>query len=621
MNEQQQKKNRPLLLITAWCILAVIVSSFAVVIPDLLKFGGLNAAALEYVTLRFQTYLYALPVFLLLYLAFLFLFLTPFVPTALILFGSLVFGVGNYNMVFYRGTPLLPTDFSQVRDAAIAVREGFSVVWPGGFLPIVGASVLLTLISLSFRFRRPSKKAGQWILFFAILALIALVSSSLYFSRVLMDVSKLNKMGRRGGSVNIGDIYYMNGFFPEFFAQVGILMPKAPDGYTENRMREISDLIRSYDSDGETVDIVIFQVESWQFVDNYDIQLEEDVFYNYHQLSKEGVSGLMVSPKYGGGTANIEYEVLTGFSSDDGSTTTTPFNNGLFTGFPGIVNYAASKGYDTIAVHAYTSELYNRPNAYHMLGFQSLYFSDSFTDPEMCGPWISDPACARKMIELYEEAAADGSPVLIHGLSMQNHLPMQDDRFSSSELVSLTSDTLTVPDQFVMRRFCTSLKWTDQALKVLTDYFRTVDRKVILLAYGDHQTSIYENEDLGDVLHHTDFYDTYDSKKDFLKLHGTPYIVWTNYASENAGSSFGLCSPNELLVSALSAYKIGCPAYWSYFANGVGSYRGVTSGYLITNDDRVVFTKTKDQQADYDIRMLIQYDTVFGKQYLLPSLF
>ena len=617
---EKKKKNRPFLLITVWCLLSVIISYFCVSVPDLLKFGGFNAGALEYVGLRFVTFRYACPVFILLFFALLFLFRTPAVPAFLLPLAALVFGVANYNMVFYRGTPFLPSDLEQISDAAIAVQEGFHVVFPDGMLQVLMTTVGLTLVSLPFSIRKPESRRTFWTVLFALLALLSLVLCYFYFSFVLMDESLLNKWGRRS-SVNIGDIYYMNGFFPEFFAQIGILMPKAPSGYSAKEMARIGEMIRGYDGNGEPVDIIILQVESWQFVDNYDIQLEEDVFENYHRLAEEGVTGLMVSPKYGGGTANIEYEVLTGFSSDDASTTTTPFNNGLFSGFPGIVDFAADAGYHTIALHAYTSDLYNRPNAYRMLGFQDLYFSDSFVDPEMCGPWISDPACARKMIELYEEALSDGAPILIHGLTMQNHLPMQDDRFSNGELVTLTSDTLTVPDQFVMRRFCTALKWTDQALKILTDYFRTVDRKVILLAYGDHQTSIYESEELGDVLHHTDFYENYSSKKDFLKLHTTPYIVWANFGSENGGTTFGLCAPNELLADALTAYGVNRPAYWTYFASGVDSYRGVTSNYLITNDDTVVFSKSAAQQKEYNIRMLIQYDVVFGEHYLLSDLY
>ncbi|MBQ8995533.1 MAG: LTA synthase family protein [Oscillospiraceae bacterium] len=487
----------------------------------------MNSALTEYIVLRWRSYLYVIPEFALLFLALFFLFRKFWVPTLILSVISLVFGVATYNNTFYRGSPLSPADLALTRDAVVAVKEGFSIVLPKGFWLSITFIVLLTVLSFlgSSNFKVDNKNLK---VLFVFLAILSITFSYLYYIRVLKGEKFLKRISIASAVVT-GDVYYKHGFFPSFIAYISALNPSPPPSYSSATMQDIGTSIQSWKTDDEPVDIIIFQVESWQDVSNYDVDLSEDVFANYHALAAEGISGTMVSPKYGGGTANIEYEVLTGFTTSDGMTAELPFNTGLHEGFPGIVNYADSIGYQTISVHAYTSDLYNRPNAYRMLGFQNSYYSDSFDDPEYCGPWISDRECARKMIELYEGALLQDGPILIHGLSMQNHLPIGDDRFPSSELVLLKSSTLSDPDQFVMRCFCTCLKWTDDALGILADYFRTVDRKVILLAYGDHQTSIYADESAGDVLHHTDFYDSYDSTSDFIKLHGTPYPIWANF--------------------------------------------------------------------------------------------
>ena len=612
------KKNNPSLFLVFLLIYALIIPSFCIAIPDFFRFGTLNSAFTEYIYLRLRFYLFVYPLFLLL---FFFLFLLTkriWVPTLLLPIVSVAFGIATYNKTFYRGMPLLPTDFALARDAFIAVKEGFSIIIPKGLITIIGTTLFLMMISFLPKMNTKAFSLNTRKIL-AILVLLSLLLSYIYFSAVLKSDIFLKNI--QTSSERFGDVYYRHGFFPSFFALVTLLSPTAPEDYSQDNLQSIGADITSYAVKVDPVDIIVFQVESWQNVDNFDIQLNEDIFANYHLLAEEGISGLMVSPKFGGGTANIEYEVLTGFTSSDGLTAEIPFNTGLYEGFPSIVNYASSIGYRTIAVHAYTNELYNRTNAYRMLGFQQSYYSDSFIDPEYCGPWISDRECARKIIELYKDALPDGKPIFIHGLTMQNHIPIGDDRFSSAELIRLSSSTLSDPDQYVLRCFCTCLKWTDDSLKILTDYFRTIDRKVILVAYGDHQTSIYADESAGDVLQHTDFYKTYNEETDFIKLHGTPYLIWANFKSDNEGTSFGYCAPNALLLNALNAYDVARPAYWNYWGNTVSSYTSTTSNYLITDGNKILFSKNDMQKEEYHIRELIQYDIIHGKHYLLDSLY
>ena len=598
-------------------VVIVIVTVYCACLPDLIKYGGISSASLEYLFLRRKMLFLVSILFFLAYVVLTALFSRPVISSCIMTIISFIVGVANQNMVFYRGQPLLPTDILQTKDAIVAVEGGFSIYYPPGLLGIAVLSFVICIISLPLPEIRKKVNPKKEILITIALVLIGVVSIILVFNNIIMNERVLNsKFGRRT-SVNVGDMYYLNGFWGEFFSECIYLFPQSPDQYSQKEMAKIGEVIQSYNVDGELVDIITLQVESWQFTNNYDVQYGEDVFLNYNRLAGEGITGLMVSPKYGGGTADIEYEVLTGFTTNDGYTSVTPFNNVVYEGFPNIVNYLKNNyGYETYAIHAYTGELYNRPLAYKNLGFSNIYFSDTFENPKMCGPFISDQACVEKMIEVYDKACKENDHVFLHGLTMQNHLPMADDRFDFKEMVPAQSATLSPPDLFVMQRFGTALKWTDEALGVLCDYLKTIDRKVIVIAYGDHQTSIYEDEQLGDVLHHTNFYDSYNEETDFILLHGTPYIVWTNYDNSHGGETFGYCAPNMLLVKALNRFGIECPNYWSFFAEGTTSYKSGTAKYIITNDEEILFSMNEQQEKEYHTRMLIQYDLIYGKHYL-----
>ncbi|MBQ6148007.1 MAG: LTA synthase family protein [Oscillospiraceae bacterium] len=601
-------------------VYAFIIPSITTVLPDFFRFGTLGTDFWEYVILRFDSYCYIIPFFLFVFIFLFILSKSLWLPSLFLPSISLLVGIATYNNTFYRGRPLIPADLVLAKDAAIAVKEGFSVVLPKGFYLSVTIIIILFLIALIPKFRKKNYTKSTAILF-TFISVLSLFCAYFFFNYLLETVDFTSRYNTKDSNTTIGDTYYKHGFYPSFMAYWFTRIPSAPSSYSEAIMNTLSKEMSTYVVEGEPIDIIVFQIESWQDYSNFDIQPSEDVFANYHALSKEGISGTMVSPKFGGGTANIEYEVLTGFTTGDGITPEMPFNLGLYDGFPSIVNFADSLGYKTISVHSHTPALYNRPNAYRMLGFQESYFSDSFINPEMCGPWISDRECAKKIIELYDKALSEGKPIFIHGLTMQNHLPIGDDRFPTSELITLSSSTLSDPDQFVMRCFCTCLKWTDESLKILTDYFRTVDRKVILLAYGDHQTAIYADETIGDVLRHTDFFNTYNEETDYIKLHGTPYLVWANFANNNAGSTFGNCAPNQLLVNALNAFQVARPTYWNYFANSVTSYSSTTANYIITSEGQILFNKNNTQMEEYEKRQLIQYDLIYGDHYLLNLLY
>ena len=73
--------------------------------------------------------------------------------------------------------------------------------------------------------------------------------------------------------------------------------------------------------------IVIIQLES--FINpNWitDITLNQNPVSNFEKLSEEFTSGLLAVPALGGGTANTEFEVITGMSTDFFGTGEFPFN-------------------------------------------------------------------------------------------------------------------------------------------------------------------------------------------------------------------------------------------------------------------------------------------------------
>ncbi|MBR2807288.1 MAG: LTA synthase family protein [Oscillospiraceae bacterium] len=581
--------------------------------PEAIRFGLQNWMLYEYMVLRINMWILSY-LFILMIECLMSLFIRRYaVIFAFMNVLSVGIGTANLNMLTYRSLPLTPADILLAKDAAAAVQNGFSIIIGKSSWILLVAILVLTLLLwpvrtgcghyLSKLWKRFAAAAGIGVLMYLMLVFV-------FFNEPLM------KAFGHTYSEMLHNNYYMNTYYTEFIKDIKRLFPSKPENYSADTMALIGEQISEYKrEDLKEVDIIAIQVESWFAPDNYDVVYEDDLFENYHRLAGEGVTGLMVSPKYGGGTADIEYEVLTGFTSNDEQSVTTPFNINMHDNFPGLVRVLKLNGYGAFSIHSFNDTLYNRLNAYPMLGFDRSYFSYNFDNPEMRGTWISDQACIEKVIEVYEAETENYDHVFVYGLTMQNHIPVDRNKYTEDELISAKSGSLNEEDLLTMRHLGTTLREIDAAIGYLADYLRTVDRDVILVVWGDHQIDICKDEESGAIFQRTSFYDSYVEERDFLKLHTTPYLVWTNFSDEHAGESFGLLVPNMIMSSALEAYDVIMPTYWNYFVSGVGTYDGVTANYLI-EDNKVLFEMSDEQKEEYHIRQLIQYDVVHGKNYI-----
>lgn len=68
---------------------------------------------------------------------------------------------------------------------------------------------------------------------------------------------------------------------------------------------------------------------------------------------------------------------------------------------PGIVSVLNDNGYNTIAIHPYKAEMYNRDKVYKFLGFDEFISLDSFNaDTDLKGPYVSDDRLIDKVLEI-----------------------------------------------------------------------------------------------------------------------------------------------------------------------------------------------------------------------------
>lgn len=442
----------------------------------------------------------------------------------------------NYYTRDLHGTALMPQDILNIGTAA-AVMGSYTLRITQTVITIVALLLPVLAISVAQRFLaygrgKPPKiswkrRLARWAGCFAGIFVILYVG---YFAPFAIKPKQTY-----GWAWQL--TYYKYGYLAGTIESAGLLMNPIvePDNYSDEAADEAAARADGYTPAVETVseqeypDIVLILSESF-----YDFDLVTDLQTDVEVMSvtknlENSIYGHTVSPQVGGGTNSSEYEMLTS-NSLMLMPSITPFNWLNLYGADSIVSYLEDLGYATMAAHPYTNLNYRRNSAWLALGFDQVYFEDSFPTKEYYGnrPYQTDSATYKDLEAMYESMPED-QPRFTFLVSIQSH---GDYDMNDPELDLVHAATDYGEYDSVMDEYLSCMYLTDQAFGELTDYFTQVyeetGRKVIVAMAGDHAPSFVDH--VADK--------TIAAENDLQILErSTPFIIWANYPLENAGET------------------------------------------------------------------------------------
>lgn len=331
--------------------------------------------------------------------------------------------------------------------------------------------------------------------------------------------------------------YYKYGYLAGTIESAGLLMNPIvqPEGYTDESADAAAARTENYTpetaavSEQEYPDIVLILSESFYDFDLVtDLQADTEIFSVTKNLPNS-IYGHTVSPQVGGGTNSSEYEMLTS-NSLMLMPSITPFNWLNLYGADSVVSYLEDLGYATMAAHPYTNLNYRRNSAWLTLGFDNVYFQDSFPTQEYYGnrPYQTDSATYKDLATMYESMPED-QPRFTFLVSIQSH---GDYDMNEPELDVVHAATDYGEYDSVMDEYLSCMKKTDEAFGELTQYFTDVyeqtGRKVIVAMAGDHAPSFVDHVADKSIAAENDLQ---------VLERSTPFVIWANYPLENAGQT------------------------------------------------------------------------------------
>ena len=295
----------------------------------------------------------------------------------------------------------------------------------------------------------------------------------------------------------------------------------------------------------------------------------------YHYLEDNYTSGYLTMPVVGAGTANAEFEILTGMRLQYFGTGEYPYKTVLkeVENCESIASYLKSIGYGTHAVHNNGGNFYSRVNAFSMMGF------DTFTSKELMNiteftpneGWAEDSILAEETMKTLTSTAG---PDLTYVITVGQHGVYPEEQVIETpycEVYGLATEEETNMWTYYMHQ----ANKTDQFIQELITYLEQLDEDTIVVFWGDHLPTMgLEDEDMvcGDI-------------------YKTKYITWNN---------FGLKENDKDLY----AYQLMADIF-----NQVGIHDGTMVAYHQTQWDN------PDHQAYIDGIEQLQYDILYGSRF------
>ncbi|WP_245451076.1 LTA synthase family protein [Borborobacter arsenicus] len=508
----------------------------------------------------------------------------------------------------YLGDPLYPTDFLYARQILelapllVGQRPLMAVA------TLAGAVASLVLLVMAWKFWRRHIPALSWR---ARAARLALALPALVFFGSIMDYATFSWARDRLQIIPMmwdqKENYDSNGFAIAFALNVPMAKVSAPQGYSAKAIEAIAQPHTALPVlPAERPDIIIVMNESfWDPTLLPGVTITPDPIPTVRAIQ----SGHIFSPEFGGMTANVEFEALTGFSNAFLPYGSIPYQQYVRRSLPSLATFLKSEGYATRAFHPFEGWFWNRAPVYEAFGFERFMSVENLPPLAARGPLASDMALTDEIIR---EADAIAQPFFLFAVTLQNHGPYAANRYIDT--MHEVSGAPSAESQGAILSYTEGVADGDKSLARLLEWARQRERPTVIAMFGDHLPP------LGPAYVETGFMkDNVASRKaplpEMSAQHETPLVIWSNRSGPV--TDLGSISPALLPLHVLKAAGISHPYYTGFLGEISERYRVIDRNMLVSPADEATPNWSRAKTIDPVIRdfRLLQYDMIFGKRH------
>ncbi len=469
----------------------------------------------------------------------------------------MLFGLTNYFVVSFRGSPIVPWDLLSFGTAAsVADNYEFVLSWKAFYSVL--AFIWMILLSSKSTVKLGRKK-------------LRVISIAAYAALMFLYVGEIQNsavqsfFGMDTTLFTLNVLYRNNGIAAAFLGNLRFLNIEQPSGYSVDKVEALMKQVEANeqgeedaknepetDAQGETVqatqaetnataeteapassgqypNIVVIMNEAFSDLSVWgDFATSEEVMPFFKSLQQEAVGGELYVSVKGGNTANTEFEFLTGDTMGFLPKGSIPYQQYINDETPSLASYLKTLGYSTTAIHPYNRTGWDRDTVYEKFGFDEFLDKDSFSSPYRLRGYISDKSAFDKIREQFS-IKGDDERKFIFEVTMQNHGGYSRETPDFNIYLTLPEVTGKTTSVVATEKYLTLINQTDRALEELIDYFKEQDEPVIVVMFGDHQPSDYITNVIQRICGAT----TSDSLADLEQGYRVPFVMWSNYGLEH----------------------------------------------------------------------------------------
>ena len=510
----------------------------------------------------------AMPIGLLL-LLFTCLFRNVFFSGALVNIVVCGFSIANRIKIEVRDEPVFPRDLGLLKEVASAMGT-YDIQFPWAVILLVLLATLALIVLGIFISCKPFPivKLRGWLgsLLGAAASLAVLVS-------LILTVYASNDLYN---SFRVSNAYYVPSVFNElgfpycFCHQFTTYPVDRPDGFNK---AEAAQWENETVSTGEekAVNVIMVMNEAFSDITDYHaFTFEEEPLPNLQAMRQDphAVTGHVVVPGFAGGTANTEFDVLTGIQTNELSDTTTSAMRVVNRNLDSLFRVYEADGYRTSYFHPGDDWFYNRENVLRWMGAGETVFADQMADIQYKGRWATDDYMAGQIEAEFESAMAAGETLFHYTTTIQNHMSYTVDKYGADYAYPVleTSADLSEQVRTMLEVYIEGARDADAMLGRLRDYFAAQEEPVVLVFFGDHLPYLGDNQ-----LGYAELGMTGADYWAELISYETPYVIWANDAAyETLDWSRAAELPEHLSACFLGAAVVeltGRETSWFSFLN------------------------------------------------------
>lgn len=506
------------------------------------------------------------------------------------------------------GMPLFPWDIWLTRQAAkipAVFEQEFKIHFMQHVLPLVLLASAVAMTRLMHKWR-PGPVIRITLILLSPAVLLGFV---FYKSNPLVSIVSCIEW-------NQPENYQKNGLCLAFLTNVRACLVVAPTDYSADRLAAFAKTIPPQSSlhnagPGTQGDmrpdlIVVMSEALWDPTWLTGTNIVPDPLLNMRRLSPNGVLQSVLSPTFGGGTCNVEFELLTGMSMGLLPEGSIPYQQYISSHVPSMVSTLKARGYKAVALHPYLKWYWNREDVYRHLGFDAFIGENDFSHNARAGTLIND----QSVMEEIDSSLSGDQPVFLFAITMQNHWPYFSGKSVESSL-QISNSIANDSTKYMFENYCRGVQASDRSLEWLVEKLKGRKRPTVLAFFGDHLPAMGDNygayRESGFIAKSTEALTADES----FKMSRVPILLWHSIRGGIRVPEVSISFLGPLILEQLNG---GLPPYYRFLEQLSGTMPALHLRYSLDADRKLRPGSPPNSDFFKDYKLL-QYDLLFGQSY------